>query len=166
MKEHDQNENQNHDTLRIWVDADACPVALKEILFRTARRRQVHLVLVANQSMPVPRSELIELITVPYGANVADDRIVSNVSPGDIVITADIPLAARVVQKKAIAIGTRGEFYDENNVHDRLASRDLMEQFRAAGLETVGPKPLNQKDVQSFANVLDRTLTRHLKINE
>ena len=153
----------NENPLRIWVDADACPVALKEILFRTARRREVRLVLVANQSMPIPRSDLIELLTVPYGANVADDRIVELVGAGDIVVTADIPLAARVVEKQAVAIGTRGELYDENNVHDRLASRDLMEQFRAAGVETSGPKPLNQKDVQSFANVLDRMLTQRLK---
>ena len=153
----------NENSLRIWVDADACPVALKEILFRTARRLEVRLVLVANQSMPIPRSDLIELLTVPYGANVADDRIVELVGAGDIVVTADIPLAARVVEKQAVAIGTRGELYDENNVHDRLASRDLMEQFRAAGVETSGPKPLNQKDVQSFANVLDRMLTQRLK---
>ncbi|MFC1758105.1 YaiI/YqxD family protein [Planctomycetota bacterium] len=153
----------HQDSLRIWVDADACPVAVKEILFRISRRRKVRLVLVANQSMLIPRSDLIELITVPHGANVADDRIVDQVCPGDIVVTADIPLAARAVEKDAIAIGTRGELYDDKNVHDRLAARDLMEQFRAAGVDTRGPKPLNQKDVQSFANVLDRTLTRNLK---
>ena len=156
------SQNSQKPLLTIWVDADACPVPLKEILFRTARRREVNLKLVANQSMPIPKSEWIELITVPYGSNVADNRIVESLTQSDIVITADIPLASRVVEKEAVAIGTRGELFDQNNVHDRLASRDLMEQFRAAGLETAGPKPLNAKDIQNFANTLDRTLTQRL----
>jgi uncharacterized protein YaiI (UPF0178 family) len=148
---------------QIWVDADACPAPIKEILYRTARRLKLQVTLVANQSMHVPPSKLIRLITVPEGADVADDRIVEMLAPGDVVVTGDIPLAARVVGKAAIAIGVRGELLDENSVHDRLASRDLMEQFRSAGVDTRGPSPLTQKDIQTFANQLDRTLTRCLK---
>ena len=150
-------------SFRIWVDADACPAAIKEILYRTARRLQVELILVANQIMQVPSSDLFRLITVPEGADVADDKIVEMLAPGDVVITGDIPLAGRVVEKSAIAIGVRGELFDDHSVHDRLASRDLMEQFRSAGVDTRGPKPLNQKDIQTFSNLLDRTLTRCLK---
>lgn len=148
---------------RIWVDADACPAAIKEILFRTARRLQVALILVANQSMRIPSSEWIRLITVLEGANAADDKIVEMLAPGDIVITGDIPLAARVVEKSGIAIGIRGEELDDKSVHERLASRDLMEQFRSAGVDTRGPRPLTQKDIQTFSSLLDRTLTRCLK---
>jgi len=150
-------------TFGIWVDADACPAAIKEILYRTARRLQVKLTLVANQFMSVPSSKLVWLITVPGGADVADDKIVEMLAPGDVVITGDIPLAARVVKKAAFAIGFRGELFDDNSVHDRLAARDLMEQFRSAGVETRGPSPLTPKDLQAFANALDRTLTRRLK---
>ena len=150
-------------SFRIWGDADACPAAIKEILYRTARRLQVELILVANQTMQVPSSDLFRLITVPEGADVADDKIVEMLSPGDVVITGDIPLAARVVEKSAIAIGVRGELFDDHSVHDRLASRDLMEQFRSAGVDTRGPKPLTQKDIQTFSNLLDRTLTKCLK---
>ena len=117
----------------------------------------------ANQSMRIPSSDLIRLITVPDGADVADNKIIEMLEPGDIVITGDIPLAARVVEKSGIAIGVRGELFDDSSVHDRLASRDLMEQFRSAGVDTRGPKPLTQKDIQTFANVLDRTLTRSLR---
>lgn len=148
---------------RIWVDADACPAAVKEIIFRTARRLQLELILVANQSMRIPSSARIRLIIVPEGADAADDKIVELVAPGEIVITGDIPLAARVVEKSAIAIGIRGEEFDDKSVHDRLASRDLMEQFRSAGVDTRGPRPLSQKNVQTFASLFDRTLTRCLK---
>jgi len=149
--------------LQIWVDADACPAAIKEILFRTARRLEVALNLVANQAMRIPSSDLIQLMTVPEGADIADDKIVELLEPGDVVVTGDIPLAARVVEKSGIAIGVRGELYDDSSVHDRLASRDLMEQFRSAGVDTMGPKPLTKKDIQTFANLLDRTLTRRLR---
>ncbi len=151
---------------RIWVDADACPAAIKDILFRTARRLEVELVLVANQSMQIPVSRLIRLITVPHGSDVADHKIVEMMQPGDVVITGDIPLAARVVEESGIAIGTRGELFDDHSVHGRLATRNLMEQFRSAGVDTSGPQPLCQKDVQTFANRLDRTLTRRLKRKE
>lgn len=149
--------------LRIWVDADACPAAIKDILFRTARRLKVELTLVANQSMRVPPSDLIRVIAVPHGADVADNMIVEKMHSGDVVITGDIPLAARVVEKQGIAIGTRGELFDEASIHSRLASRNLMEHLRSAGVDTAGPKPQNQKDVQTFANQLDRALTRLLK---
>ena len=148
---------------QIWVDADACPAAIKQILYRTVHRIQVKLTLVANQPMQVPSSELIRLITVPEGADVADDKIIEMLAPGDVVITGDIPLAARVVEKSGIAIGVRGELFDDKSVHDRLASRDLMEQFRSAGVDTRGPSPLTQKNIQTFSNLLDRTLTRCLK---
>lgn len=149
--------------LQIWVDADACPAALKEILFRTAKRMEVSLILVANQAMQIPKSRLIRLQLVAHGADEADNLIVESMNAGDVVITGDIPLAARVVEKSGVAIGTRGELYDDDSVHSRLASRNLMEQFRSAGMETSGPKPLSSKDVQTFANLLDRTLTRILR---
>ena len=145
--------------MKILVDADACPTVIREILFRTASRLEIETVLVANQTIRVPKSSLVKAVTVRDGADVADDRIVELVRKGDVVITADIPLAARVVEKGAIAIGPRGERYDENTIQSRLASRDLMEQLRAAGMETSGPKPFGKKDAREFSNVLDRTLT-------
>ena len=150
-------------SLQIWVDADACPVAIKEVLFRTANRLKIQTTLVANQSIGIPKSEFIDRITVHDGADIADNRIVELMQAGDVVVTGDIPLAARVVEKDGIAIGTRGELYDDASIHSRLASRNLMEQLRAAGMETSGPKPFNQKDVQSFSNQLDRLLTKLLK---
>ena len=149
-------------SLKLWIDADACPLPIKQILFRVADRRQIETVLVANQSMAIPPSEFVRRMTVRDGADVADDRIVELMQPGDVVITGDIPLAARVVDKAGFAISPRGELYDDRSVHDRLATRNLMEQFRAAGVDTAGPKPLSQKDVQTFANQLDRLLTRLL----
>lgn len=149
--------------LSIWVDGDACPHAIKEILFRTVKRLEIPLILVANQTLSIPKSDLIKVITVPHGADAADHLIVEKMKAGDVVITGDIPLAARVVEKEGIAIGTRGELYDDKSVHDRLASRNLMEQFRAAGVQTSGPKPQAQKDIQQFSNQLDRTLTRQLR---
>ena len=148
---------------RIWVDGDACPVALKEILFRTAKRLEIELVLVANGGMHCPKSPWTQLQMVPHGADAADDWIVETMSPGDLVVTGDIPLASRVVAKAGIAIGTRGEVYDDASVHERLATRNLMEQFRSAGVETKGPKPLSSKDVQAFANSLDRWLVRRMR---
>lgn len=147
----------------IFVDADACPASIKEILFKTVQRMKLKLIVVANQTIRTPASDQIEVITVPHGADAADHRIVELVRAGDIVITQDIPLAARVVDKHGIAIGIRGEVFDESSVHSRLATRNLMEQFRSSGVETKGPKPLSQKDVQTFANALDRTLTKTLK---
>ena len=145
---------------RIWVDADACPAAIRDILFRTAKRLKIELILVANQTMRVPSSEWIRVITVHHGADVADRRIVELMNAGDVVITGDIPLAAKVIEKSGLAIGTRGELYDEASIPGRLASRNLMDQLRSAGMETRGPDPLSQKDIQTFANQLDRLLTR------
>ncbi len=151
------SENGNH---TIWIDADACPGDIKEIIFRASKRVSVKVVLVANQSIRIPDSKLISAITVRDGADIADNTIVEKMTANDIVVTGDVPLAARVVEKGGIAIGTRGELFDDATVQSRLATRNLMEQFRAAGMETGGPKPLHQKDVQTFANQLDRLLTK------
>ena len=145
--------------LTIWIDADACPGAIRAIVFKAARRLEIKTVLVANQSLNVPASPLFTMVTVPDGADIADNTIVQKMSAGDIVVTGDIPLAARVVEKEGVAIGPRGQVFDDATVHGRLATRNLMEQFRAAGVQTSGPRPQNQKDVQNFANTLDRTLT-------
>ncbi len=147
----------------IWVDADACPAAIKDVLYKTAKRVDIEVVLVANQPMHIPRSDLIHLITVPHGADEADDKIVDMLQAGDLVVTSDIPLAARVVEKLGIAIGHRGEVFDDDSVHSRLAARNMMEQLRSEGMDTRGPSPLSQKDVQIFANSLDRTLTQCLR---
>ena len=155
-----QNEVNAKPSIKIWVDGDACPAKVKDMVFRTAKRREIQTTLVANQSIRVPKSEFIDSILVPHGADVADKKIVALMRPGDVVITGDIPLAADVVKKGGIAIGTRGELFDESSVQARLATRNLMDQLRSAGMETSGPKPQSQKDVQTFANQLDRTLTR------
>ena len=154
------NENESP---TVWIDADACPGDIKDIIFRCSKRLSIQVVLVANQSMRVPESKLITAITVRDGADIADNTIVEKMVANDVVVTGDIPLAARVVEKGGIAIGTRGELFDDATVQSRLATRNLMEQFRAAGMETSGPKPLSQKDVQTFANQLDRLLTKLLK---
>ena len=151
------------DQFKIWVDGDACPQPIKSILFKTAERRKVLTTLVANVSLRVPKSEFIKSVTVPYGADVADKRIVQLMSAGDIVVTGDIPLAAEVVENEGVAIGTRGELYDESSVQSRLASRNLGEQLRSAGMETTGPKPHTPKDTQAFANQLDRLLTKLMR---
>lgn len=152
--------------MKIWIDADACPVAIREILFRTAERLRIETTLVANQSIAIAKSAFIRRVTVRDGADIADDRIVELMQRGDLVITSDIPLASRVVEKEGVAISPRGELFDDKSVHERLAARNLMEQFRSAGFETSGPKPLSQKDVQTFANQLDRSLTRLLQHNK
>ena len=151
------------DSLKIWVDADACPAPIKEILFRTAKRLQIETTLVANGGMQIPKSPFIRLLTVAHGADAADHRIVELMNQNDLVVTGDIPLAARVVEKGGVAIGTRGQLYDDSSVHGRLATRNLMEQLRSSGVETKGPKPLDRRDVQAFANQLDKLLTRRLK---
>ncbi|MEL6110744.1 MAG: YaiI/YqxD family protein [Planctomycetota bacterium] len=147
----------------IWVDADACPVVIKELIFRTAQRREIHAVVVANQSIAIPKSQWIRRITVRDGADQADHAIVAKMTQGDVVIADDIPLAARAVEKGGVVITSRGDLYDESNIQERLAMRDLMEQLRASGMETPGPKPLGPKDAQAFANLLDRTLAKRLK---
>jgi len=161
LSEHDANPLSER--LCVWIDGDACPAGIKDIVFRTTKRLPIEVVLVANQGMHIPKSKQIRLLTVPHGADVADAKIVELMKPGHVVITGDIPLAAAVVDQGGIAIGTRGEIYDDDSVHDRLASRDLMEQFRSAGVETVGPRPMNVKDIQAFANAFDRTLTKLMR---
>jgi hypothetical protein len=149
--------------LRIWVDADACPNAVKEILFKTAQRRRVPVTLVANMPLRVPPSPLIDTIRVAPGFNVADDEIARRVNPGDLVVTADIPLADAVVAKGATGLNPRGELYTEDNVKGLLRMRNLMEELRSADLAPGGPAPLGPKDKQQFTNQLDRFLTKAKK---
>jgi uncharacterized protein len=144
--------------MHIWVDADACPGAIKELLFRAAQRRQIKVTLVANGSMHIPRSEFIDVLLVPSGMNVADRRIVELVMPGDLVVTADIPLAAEVVAKGAQAMDPRGELYTEANVGERLAVRNLLDGLRGEDRIRGGPSNFNAQDRQAFANQFDRWL--------
>ena len=145
--------------MQIWVDADACPGDVKELLFRAAKRTKTKVTLVANQAMRTPRSEFVDSLLVPAGMNVADRRIVELVQPGDLVITADIPLAAQVVGKGGQALNPRGELYTEANVGERLAVRNLLDELRGGGQITGGPANFSAKDRQAFANQLDRWLT-------
>jgi uncharacterized protein len=145
--------------MQIWVDADACPGEVKELLFRVAKRTKTKATLVANQPMRTPRSEFIDSLLVPGGMNVADRRIVELVQSGDLVVTADIPLAAAVVAKGGQALDPRGELYTEANVGERLAVRNLFDELRGAGQITGGPANFNAKNRQAFANQLDRWLT-------
>jgi len=146
--------------MRLWVDADACPNAIKEILYRAAQRAGVELTLVANQPLRTPPSPYIRSIQVPSGFDVADNRIAELVEQGDLVITADIPLAAAVVDRGALALNPRGELYTEENIKERLAMRNLMDELRGMGEVTGGPAALGKKDRQAFANALDRLLAR------
>ena len=143
---------------RIWVDADACPRVIKDILFRAADRAGIPVILVANQAISVPGSRFIRSIQVKSGFDVADDYIVQQCEPGDLVITADIPLAAEVVEKDCFALNPRGEMYTAENVRQRLNMRDFMDTMRSSGLATGGPPPLSQQERQAFANQLDRFL--------
>ncbi len=149
--------------MKIWVDADACPKVIKEILFRAAKRAQVQVTLVANQSLRTPSSQHIKSLQVSSGFDVADNEIVKQVEAGDLVITADIPLAAQVVDKGAHALNPRGELYTAENVKARLSLRDFMAQIRDSGINTGGPAPLSQSDRQAFANHLDRLLAKRGK---
>lgn len=147
--------------MQIWVDADACPKVIKDILYRAAKREKVTLTLVANKPLQIPASHYITFIQVPAGFDVADDEIIKMVKPGDLVITADIPLAAEVIAKGASALDPRGELYTEANVTARLNIRDFMDTLRAGGINTGGPAALNQSDKQAFANALDRFLVKY-----
>lgn len=146
--------------MKIWVDADACPVAIREILFRAAQRTGTALTLVANQPLPTPRSSLIDALQVPSGLDAADNEIVRRLAAGDLVVTADIPLAAEVVAQGAHALSPRGERYTAENIGDRLNMRDFMDTLRSSGVHTGGPAALGKADRQNFANQLDRLLTR------
>ncbi|SHO48464.1 YaiI/YqxD family protein [Desulfopila aestuarii] len=149
--------------MKIWIDADACPVAIREILYKAAERRRLQLTLVANSPIRIPSSPYIRFVRVAAGSDVADKAIVTELTPGDLVITADIPLAAAVVEKGAHALNPRGEMYSVENVRDRLSMRDFMDSLRSDGIETGGPPPLTKRDRQTFANNLDTFLSRYCR---
>ncbi len=147
--------------MKIWVDADACPVVIKEILFKAATRTGVDMTLVANQSIRVPRLANIKMLQVPQGFDIADNEIVKRVEKNDLVITSDIPLAAEVIEAGAHALSPRGELHTTENIKQRLNMRDFMDTLRSSGVQTGGPPALNQRDRQAFANQLDTLLARH-----
>ena len=149
--------------MQIWIDGDACPVDVKELLFRTADRRQVKMIVVANQSIRIPRSDFISSLLVTDGANIADRRIVELLTPGDLVVTADIPLAADVIAKGGEALDPRGQLHTEASIGERLAVRNMLDQMRGSGDVIRGPRGYNANDRQAFANTLDRWLTKAIK---
>jgi uncharacterized protein YaiI (UPF0178 family) len=146
--------------MQIWVDADACPAVIKDILYRVAERTQIPVTLVANQLMRVPGSKYIRALQVPSGADVADAEIVERLAPGDLVVTGDIPLAALVLEKGGFALNPRGDFYTKDTIAQQLTMRAFMEELRSGGVDTGGPAAFNQGDRQAFANALDRHLAR------
>lgn len=149
--------------MKIWVDADACPAVIRDILFRAAERTGVQLTLVANQPVRIPPSRCIRFIQVGSGFDVADNEIVKRLGAGDLVITGDIPLAAEVIEKGAHALNPRGELYSADNIRARLNMRDFMDTLRASGIDTGGPPTLSQSDRKSFADHLDKFLTLHAR---
>ena len=149
--------------MQIWVDADACPNVIKEILYRAAKRLQIHLTLVANAPIQIPAFDCIESVQVRSGLDVADNYIVQQMIAGDLVITADIPLAANVIAKGGYALNPRGEFYDKGNIRERLSMRNFMETLRSSGVEAGGPPALTNRHREAFANQLDRFLAKHTK---
>ena len=149
--------------MKIYIDADACPQAVKQILFKAAIRTNHQLILVANKSIYAPQDTLIKVVRVMSGADVADDYIAEHVEANDLVITADIPLADRVIDKNAVALNPRGEFYTKENIKERLSTRDFLHDLRSSGVVTGSPKPLDQKNIRTFANALDRYLAKHHK---
>jgi len=146
--------------MHIWVDADACPAVIKDILFRASQRWQVPLTLVANQMLRTPPSPLIRAVQVPRGFDVADAHITTHAQAGDLVITGDVPLAADVLAKGAMALNPRGERYSPETIRERLALRDMMEELRSSGVDTGGPSAFSQSDRKAFANQLDALLAR------
>ncbi|MBC8950715.1 YaiI/YqxD family protein [Xenorhabdus sp. TS4] len=149
----------------IWVDADACPKVIKEVLYRAAEREKIRITFVANQQLSVPTSIFLHTLQVPAGFDMADNEIVRRSKIGDLVITADIPLAAEVVGKGAIALNPRGERYSEATIRERLVMRDFMDTMRASGIQTGGPATLSQRDRQRFANELDNWLLQQKKVS-
>ncbi|KAB7895785.1 YaiI/YqxD family protein [Rouxiella sp. S1S-2] len=149
--------------MQIWVDADACPNVIKEVLFRAAERTEVMVTLVANQIIRTPPSRFLRTLRVEAGFDVADNEIVKRVETGDLVITADIPLAAEVIEKGGVALNPRGERYTTETIRERLNMRDFMDTMRASGVQTGGPPALNQRDRQQFANELDKWLVQAKK---
>jgi uncharacterized protein len=146
--------------MKIWIDADACPNAVKQIIFRAAERRQLPVVMVANRPLALPPSPLFSMVCVAQGLDVADGYIVKMVEAGDLVITADLPLAAAVVERGSLALNPRGELYTAENVRHALSLRDFMQELRGAGMVQGGPAPLGKADSQRFAAALDRLLAR------
>jgi uncharacterized protein len=149
--------------MQIWVDADACPGVIKEILFRAAERARVQVTLVANQPMRIPASAYVRFVQVPAGLDVADKRIVELLAAGDLVVTADIPLAAAAIEKDAHALNPRGELYTKDTIRERLSMRNFLDELRGSGVVTGGPATLNQRDRQTFANSLDAFLAKHAR---
>lgn len=145
--------------MNLWVDADACPKVIKDILFRVADRVKIPVTLVTNQRLHMPNSTYIHLIQVGQGPDIADDEIVNQCEEGDLVVTADIPLAARVVEKGAHALDPRGALYDQSNIGEILAMRNFMDELRGSGVETGGPKAFSKREQMKFANALDKFLT-------
>ncbi|MCH2057080.1 MAG: YaiI/YqxD family protein [Thalassotalea sp.] len=146
--------------MHIWVDADACPVAIKEILYRAAERTQIPLTLVANHALRTPNSKYINSLQVSAGFDVADNEIVKRVAANDLVITSDIPLADEVITKNAHALSSRGELFTKQNIKSRLNIRDFFDTLRSSGVQTVGPPPLSQSDKKQFADHLDKILAK------
>ena len=149
--------------MQIWVDADACPVVIKEILYRVGERLALNVTLVANQLMRVPASRFIRAVLVAAGAVVADAEIVRLMAAGDLVVNGDIPLAADVLAKGGFALNPRGEFYTDDNIAQQLTMRKFMDELRGSGVDTGGPAPFGQADRQNFANALDRHLARYAR---
>lgn len=149
--------------MKIWVDADACPVVIKDILFRAAERAKIQVTFVANQPIKVAKSQYVSFLQVSSGFDVADNEIAARTEAGDLIITSDIPLAADVIEKGALALSSRGELYTEANIKARLNMRDFMDTLRSSGVNTGGPPALSQSDRMEFANNLDRILTKNTK---
>ncbi|OGA48139.1 MAG: hypothetical protein A3G25_21395 [Betaproteobacteria bacterium RIFCSPLOWO2_12_FULL_63_13] len=149
--------------MHIWVDADACPLVIKEILYRAAERSQIPMTLVANRPLATPRSKFVRAIHVARGFDVADEQIIGRVAAGDLVVTADIPLAAKVIERGAHALNPRGELYTPENIGERLALRDFLTEQRSIGVHTGGPAALGQADRKRFADALDRLLARRAR---
>ncbi len=147
--------------MNIWVDADACPGVIKEILFRAAERTATQLTLVANHALRTPPSKYITFLQVITGFDVADTEIITRLKPGDLVVTSDIPLASEVIENGGHALSPRGELFTADNIKPRLNMRDFLDTMRSSGMNTGGPPPLNQTDRQAFANHLDRLLTKY-----
>jgi uncharacterized protein YaiI (UPF0178 family) len=149
--------------MQIWVDADACPVVVREILFRAAERTGVVMTLVANKPVRLPAARNVHFVQVPPGFDAADKRIVELMSVGDLVITADVPLAAAAIEKGGVALNPRGELYTSENVRERLSVRNFLDELRGSGVNTGGPGALSQRERQAFANQLDRWLAKRAK---
>jgi uncharacterized protein YaiI (UPF0178 family) len=146
--------------MKIWIDGDACPNAIKDILFRAAQRTGISLTLIANHIVKVPPSRHISFLRVASGFDVADNEIVKRLAPGDLVITGDIPLAAEIIENQGQALNPRGELYTHDNIKARLVMRDLMESLRSSGIESGGQAPLTHSDRKAFADQLDKIITR------